>query len=136
LNPTIHSPRTRMPSVQLTPDDANDIAAWLLAQSSDWKGTPVERPTTDTLKALARVWLEKTLTRSEIKQALDEGQGFSAEMLATRPSDADERYLAGPIDDGKLMMYVGKKAINNYGCFGCHTIPNFESAKPIGTGLN
>ncbi len=140
LNPTVHSPRTRMPSVQLTPDDANDIAAWLLAQPSDWKGTPVERPSTDTLKALARVWLEKSLTRSEIKQALDEGQGFSAEMLANRPADADERYLEGKIEgpegDAKLMMYVGKKAINNYGCFGCHTIPNFETAKPIGTGLN
>src|SRR5205085_6500098 len=38
--------------------------------------------------------------------------------------------------DGKLMMYVGKKAINNYGCYGCHTVPGFEAAKPIGTALS
>src|SRR5439155_1626805 len=30
----------------------------------------------------------------------------------------------------------GKKAINNLGCYGCHTIPGFETTKPIGTALN
>src|SRR5699024_9878086 len=29
----------------------------------------------------------------------------------------------------------GKRTINKYGCFGCHDIPGFEDAKPIGTGL-
>ena len=30
---------------------------------------------------------------------------------------------------------MGRKSISKYGCSGCHDIPGFEDAKPIGTGL-
>ena len=33
-------------------------------------------------------------------------------------------------------MFLGEKTIGRLGCFGCHTIPGFENAKPIGTPLN
>lgn len=33
------------------------------------------------------------------------------------------------------LRYIGRKTISKYGCFGCHDIPGFEDAKPIGTGL-
>ena len=33
-------------------------------------------------------------------------------------------------------MYLGERTISRLGCFGCHTIPGFENAKPIGTALN
>ncbi len=33
-------------------------------------------------------------------------------------------------------MYLGEKTISRLGCFGCHNIPGFEDAKPIGTPLN
>src|SRR5688500_9235451 len=33
------------------------------------------------------------------------------------------------------LRYIGRKTIAKYGCFGCHDIPGFEDAKPIGTGL-
>ena len=33
-------------------------------------------------------------------------------------------------------MFLGEKTIRRLGCFGCHTIPGFENAKPIGTPLN
>jgi hypothetical protein len=52
------------------------------------------------------------------------------------PLDADERELQGPLNDDKLKWYVGKKAVSRLGCFGCHNIPGFEFAKPIGTPLN
>src|SRR5262249_46375084 len=101
-----------------------------------WKGVPVDPPDTAALKGLARVWLEKNLTRKQLKEVLEESKGFSKEELANRPADADEQLLLGPLDDDKLMTFVGRKAINNYGCYGCHNIPGFETAKPIGTGLN
>ncbi|MDZ4820558.1 MAG: hypothetical protein SGJ20_16455, partial [Planctomycetota bacterium] len=31
--------------------------------------------------------------------------------------------------------YVGRRGISKYGCSGCHDIPGFEDAKPIGTSL-
>ena len=36
----------------------------------------------------------------------------------------------------KLEWYIGKKAIGRLGCYGCHDVPGFETAKPIGTALN
>ena len=43
--------------------------------------------------------------------------------------------LAAPIDDTKKLNYVGRRAIGKFGCTGCHDVPGFESARPIGTGL-
>ena len=136
LDPRIHSPRTLMPSTQLTLTEADDIAAWLLAQSAAWDGVPIEAAERETLKSLARVYLQKSLTNAQLRTVLDEERGFTPEQLAGKPLDADERWLAGPLDDEKLKMFVGRKAIANLGCFGCHSIPGIENAKPIGTGLN
>lgn len=33
------------------------------------------------------------------------------------------------------LNYVGRRTIAQYGCYGCHDIPGFESAKPIGVAL-
>ena len=43
---------------------------------------------------------------------------------------------AGPGDQHSERWHAGKKAITRLGCFGCHDIPGFEMAKPIGTPLN
>ena len=43
--------------------------------------------------------------------------------------------MVGEISTAKKLQYVGRRAISKYGCAGCHDIPNFEDAKPIGTGL-
>ena len=39
------------------------------------------------------------------------------------------------LTDEQRLKYIGRKTIAKYGCFGCHDIPGFEDAKPIGTGL-
>jgi mono/diheme cytochrome c family protein len=145
MNPSAHNPRTYMPAPfsaddpQIALREANDIAAWLLSRpvaDADRNFATVETPDLETLKSLARVWLEKVQTRKEIEDAIVKGKGFTKEQIENKPADADERFLEGDITADKLMMYVGKKAINNYGCYGCHTVPGFEAAKPIGTGLN
>lgn len=45
----------------------------------------------------------------------------------------------GKIDDQQWrrmkLNYVGRRTITRYGCFGCHDIPGFEGARPIGTTL-
>src|SRR6185436_13471619 len=35
----------------------------------------------------------------------------------------------------KQIEYVARRSISRYGCFGCHDIPGYEAAKPIGTPL-
>jgi hypothetical protein len=41
----------------------------------------------------------------------------------------------GTFDKGRQLVYLGRRSISKYGCFGCHDVPGFEAAKPIGTGL-
>ena len=51
---------------------------------------------------------------------------------------ADERLLLKKNfgnREQQLQNFVARRTIGKYGCFGCHDIPGFEEAKPIGTGL-
>jgi mono/diheme cytochrome c family protein len=146
LNPNVHYARTRMPVTHLKPEEAGDVAEYLLSQdvprSLEQKElTDPAAPDLDTLKALARVYLLKGpgLTREEVnKVLLEKGEpaGFSKERLELFARDADERRLEAPITEEKLKWYVGKKSIGRLGCYACHDVPGFETAKPIGTALN
>ncbi len=143
LDPEIHHPRTRMPVLILTVNEAADVAAWLLSQEvKDWQPKELPEPTSDALASLARVFLLKapgmtSLDAEEILQKEGETRrGLADDQIKNLPLDSDERMLASPLDDGKLKWYIGRKAITRYGCFGCHEIPGFSTAKPIGTPLN
>jgi mono/diheme cytochrome c family protein len=141
LNPTIHYPRTRMPITHLTPDDASDVAEWLLSQPAEgWKPPEMTALTEETLRDLAKVYLAKApgLTKEDAEKYLGpNGKGVPKDYLENVSWDADERHLAeGQVSTESLKWYVGKKSISRMGCFGCHDVPGFELAKPIGTGLN
>ena len=85
--------------------------------------------------ALDHLVLEHLKTKiylNDAEEALQ--QGRLPERLAARWT-APRRILAGDLDPEKKLLYVGHKTITKYGCFGCHDIPGFEDAKPIGTGL-
>jgi cbb3-type cytochrome oxidase cytochrome c subunit len=148
LNPNVHFPRTRMPITHLTPKEAGQVADWLLDQPvpkdeafEEWnKGVP--EPAKEALVDLARVYLKKApnVNPLEVDDVL--ANGFSQDRLTDPQNpqriapEADEQVLKGPIDNDKLKYYIGKKAVSRLGCFGCHDIPGFEFAKPIGTPLN
>jgi mono/diheme cytochrome c family protein len=148
LNPNVHSPRTRMPNVHLTPKEAGQVADWLLNQSvpkdeafNEWNKDQPE-PSKETLVDLARVYLKKAPNVNPLEVDTVLANGFTRERL-TDPqnpqriaAEADEQVLEGPINNDKLKYYIGKKAVSRLGCYACHDIPGFESAKPIGTPLN
>ena len=147
LNPNVHHPRMRMPVTHLDVKEAAAIADWLLSQKDPaWKPATVGRPSTETLQTLARVSLLKSpaVGRQNADQVLS--GGLTEKQANELDADADEQALVkrdkggklvkGKIDDERLMLYIGKKAISRLGCFGCHDIPGFEAAKPIGTPLN
>ena len=49
----------------------------------------------------------------------------------------DEAELTGkPLTREMKLSYVGRKTIARYGCFACHDIPGFETARSIGPALN
>jgi mono/diheme cytochrome c family protein len=143
LNPTVYHPRTRMPITHLTPEQAGDVAEWLLSQKvTDWNEKGPNEPTKEDFVNLARVYLGKApgFTRVEVDEILPatggELPGMTKERLDNLQPEADERKLEGPVTEDKLKWYIGRKAINRLGCFGCHDVPGFETAKPIGTALN
>jgi mono/diheme cytochrome c family protein/cbb3-type cytochrome oxidase cytochrome c subunit len=149
LNPNVHYARTRMPVTHLKPEEAGDVAEYLLSaeikRSEEADGTDPKEPDVETLKRLARVYLTKApgMTRKKVDDVLplnrDNAPGVTEEDLQFMAADADERVLSGLNDktiSDKLKWYIGKKSIGRMGCYGCHDVPGFEQAKPIGTALN
>lgn len=143
LNPNVHSPRTRMPITSLTPQQANDIATWLLAHKSEqpWPVNDPGQPSLNNLVDLARVYLSRAsgVGSKELDQYMPAGEklvGIPPERVATMSRDADERILASDIiSETAIKWYVGKKAIGKLGCYGCHDIPGFERSAPNGVAL-
>jgi mono/diheme cytochrome c family protein len=144
MDPHIHSPRSRMPVTHLNVTQAADIAAWLLSQPLEgWDEQKDLELKDGSIEQLARVYLLKApgMTRQKVDEVLNfdspgKRHGFDKEDFKDLPFDTDERFLAGPITDDELKWYVGRKAITRLGCYGCHDMPGFNTAKPVGTPLN
>ncbi len=145
-NPSRHFPRTRMPNLYLDPekqgnetiDPAADIAAFLQGQG------PAEFPTPEIgdslLDELVRLNLIRTITEDDTNSVMATRKYPIRRDLVK--GDEIELTLADPdasIDDAQWramkLNYVGRKTISRYGCYGCHDIPGFEQARPIGTAL-
>ncbi|MBX6312614.1 MAG: c-type cytochrome [Isosphaeraceae bacterium] len=131
-NPEAYHPKTLMPNLQLSPQDAADIAAYLQTvkpDSSDpdaaWP-VKVEVPPVDSKEVqegvdeLVKLYLSKAKVYKKRTLLLSEIDDFVAKEMSP-----DEK-----------LMYLGEKTISRLGCFGCHNIKGFETAKPIGTPLN
>jgi len=162
--PTSHSDRTRMPNLYLEPetvgdvkvDPAADIAAYLLSKRdeegklvTDENGKPVRDDVGPArfkpiawekrgLESLTRLYLSKVLTKSKVDETLRQHAypEKEAEAINTAAAKPDEfELIEGPIDETAMLRYVGRRSISRYGCYGCHDIPGFEKARPIGTAL-
>lgn len=151
-DPERHHPRTRMPQLFLTAeghgenavDPAADIAAFLLkleGAPADYQPTQqfvAPEVSEEVLDELVSYFLMKVLTKTEVTRFMEQG-------IYPRPAEqikGDEIELArasGIADPAEFrsrkMTYLGRKSISRYGCYGCHDIPNFEQARPIGTAL-
>ena len=130
-----------MPVTHLTPADAADVASWLLAQpamdeGAGWKDLTVAEADVTKLEDLAKVYLVRQLTKTNLKNFFD-NKKLDDELVADLPTD-EKTFIKEYSTKGKhaLEMYVGKKGVSRQGCFGCHDIPGYETAKPIGVGLN
>src|SRR5437763_16970349 len=92
VNAWKHSPRTRMPITHLSEDEAANVAEWLLsqprpqAQQERWNEVKVSDPDMETLKDLARVYLVRIVSRSEMDQFLGD-KGLSQDRLRDLPTD-------------------------------------------------
>jgi cytochrome c2 len=153
--PNHYHARTVMPNVFLDPitevdasgnptgvvtDPAADIAAFLLGVPADWQ-TEVAVPSDvlspeeeAALRDLTTVWLSASFPRRRAEKYAVEG--IPERIAAT--VKVDEQVLIGMTPENRTerqLEYVARRSLGRYGCFGCHDIPGFETAKPIGTAL-
>jgi cytochrome c2 len=145
-DPTAYHARTFMPNLFLTPiteksegnekvtDPAADIAAFLLAKSENvepYQPAPAEELDEQALDELVLLSLKKVFTEVQANEYIKSG---IPEYLREEIKGDEIALVGGASVDNKL-EYIGRRAINKYGCFGCHDVPGFETSKPIGTGL-
>lgn len=86
------------------------------------------------LEALAYEHLLGRFMKKEAAEILQNG----APPSAAEQIRGDEVLFVGMNASNRLerlLNYVGKRSISKYGCFGCHDIPGYEDAKPIGAAL-
>lgn len=141
LDPMVHSPRTRMPNTMLSVEQATDIATWLLAQPAQdlgagWKELTVPVPETKDLVDLAQVYFIRLMSREQMDKFFETK---TLDPAIARDLPVEEREFAQTYaaeGDEALKHYVGKRAVGRLGCYACHDIPGFDSARPIGVGLN
>ena len=155
-DPRSYHVRTAMPNLFLDPitevdasgnptgritDPAADIMEFLLGVPADWQ-PEVQVPAREELSTdeqaalndLTAVWLSASFPRRRAERFATEG---IPERLAGTVK-VDEKVLVGMTPENrtqKQLEYVARRSLSRYGCFGCHDIPGFETAKPIGTPL-
>ncbi|MBW3596503.1 MAG: hypothetical protein KY475_04415 [Planctomycetes bacterium] len=153
--PTRYHARTKMPDLFLDPyedeegrliDPALDIARFLLShQREDWQPAFPESYVlnsegnlpADSLAetALRDLSLQYLTTQFYERAAEDYYETGVPEELRDELKGAEVELISESLNDRQRLIYVGAKALSKYGCYGCHDIPGFEDAKPIGTGL-
>jgi cbb3-type cytochrome oxidase cytochrome c subunit len=153
--PNHYHARTVMPNVFLDPisevdatgnptgvvtDPAADIAAFLLGVPTDWQPEvaiptgPLSPEEQAALNDLTTVWLSASFPRRRAERYATEG--IPERIAAT--VKVDEQVLIGMTPENRIerqLEYVARRSLGRYGCFGCHDIPGYETAKPIGTAL-
>jgi len=127
-NPEKYHPKSLMPKLQLSFQDAADIASWLISVPGDWPVKVEVPPVEDKEVAAALSDLVKLyVTKGGFKNK--DGKTLSVSL-----SEVDQ--FVGKLGTDDKLYFLGEKTISRLGCFGCHSIPGFENAKPIGTPLN
>lgn len=162
--PSQYHARTKMPVLFLEPikqrdgkvtDAAADVTAYLLTSQDGWKPSSLPEVNDADMAALAKIYLEGSFTRKQaadisvagIPKSMQAGvKGDEALLVMSEPRPKKEDFPSADQWQEKLhawqdefrpkqLMYLGKKTILRLGCAGCHDVPGFEDAKPIGTGL-
>ena len=103
---------TRMPNLRLSDEEAKNLTAYLMSSTNpEFEAIESIQLSNEALDKIALGWLRKMYPEKEAESRL------------------------GNMDFDRKIDYVADKSIRYYGCFGCHNIPGYENAKPIGTEL-
>lgn len=111
-NPHSYLENPRMPDLRLTDQEAADITAYLIQSRNElFENRDLPEVDEELLNQLVAEQWQQRMTMDEIQQRLQS------------------------MTEKDKLLFLGEKTIARYGCFGCHDIPGFEKAQPIGTEL-
>ena len=112
MNPQAYMPDTKMPNLRLEPQQAKDIASYLIQdKNEEFDDSPSHVYDKTVLDELTVNWLKKS----------------NPEKFAISK--------ASKMNENEKLIFIGEKSIRHYGCFGCHHIDGFDDAKPIGVEI-
>lgn len=155
--PTRYHARTVMPDLYLDPievtvdgktevtDPVADIVEYLMtstAGAEDWRPADAQPGQLDNQEQenLHDLMLEHLKDAFAVRTAEQYAKtGIPASRKDELKGAERDLILADgqkELTDEQKLTYIGRKSISKYGCYGCHDIPGFEDAKPIGAGLN
>ncbi len=111
-NPKHYNPKTRMPILRLTDDEAANVTGYLMTlRSPEFEAQPVSTAKPEVVDEMVLGFMRAKMRKEEAQAEL------------TR------------MDQEARLLYLGERMISHLGCFGCHDIDGFHDAKPIGTEL-
>lgn len=103
---------------------------------------------------LVRFYLSKSMNSEKVEQVFKNRRVAIPAAASTPKADGtlpalkdvikgDEIELAAPSDEmvsdeaweSRKLVFLGRRTISRYGCFGCHDIAGFEEGRPIGPAL-
>jgi cytochrome c2 len=111
-NPKNYDPKSPMPSLRLTDQEAADVTAYLMT---------LQKP----------AFLKEPIRPADAQAVHDLAKGYLINTLSI--DDAEAKLKRMPMRE--QLLYLGQRSIEKYGCYSCHDINGFEGLKPIGTEL-
>jgi cbb3-type cytochrome oxidase cytochrome c subunit len=126
--PETYHAKSLMPNLQLSAQDAADIASWIISIPGEW---PVQVEVAPLDSESVKKGIDELVKLYVSKSSIT----VNGKTVSVPLSEVDD-FVANKITEKDKLMFLGERTISRLGCFGCHNIAGFENAKPIGTPLN
>ncbi len=136
LDPQRYSPGTLMPSLRLSPEEALDLACYLMTQrrttvspADSWRTAEITPDPDKTAFLIAQFLAGQYDAPTAARKATDDAElsRLAGNVLRSCnwPADRIETRLRALSTDQKQTLYLGNRLLSHYGCANCHAIEGF-----------
>lgn len=140
MEPRHYSSYTVMPRLRLSPQEASDLAEYLLAQKrkqnedgdDSWKATEIKVDQPKLNELVSRFLLSQYSSNVAKQMAVDDAEMTRLAGIALKNSNNDAetaKKMAEQLSlEEKQLVFLGQKLIGFYGCMSCHAVNGMENA--------
>lgn len=147
MDPRHYSEQTVMPRLRLSPEEAMDLACYLLKQTrkakeknDTWKATEIAADP-DKVNDLVAMFLFSQFDEGMArKKAVETDELKKLAKIALKNKFNTDKEVADRVekmtDEQRQLVFLGSKLITHYGCMNCHAINGMEGAASPCTNLS